>query len=160
MGIILDTNIITKILAGDTTLVDQLWTLSGDSRLLLPDPVVAEVRVFCNLTKNIPKSLKAFENLIDQLECEITPCTKQIWEYAADIFTKYLQKRDIEKLQCPKCGTETVFRCPQCRIVITSRQHILMDFVIGAFAALDKDKSICTLDNGVYKTYFPELNLV
>ncbi len=160
MGIIIDTNIITKILSGDVALVDRLWNLSADSHLLLPDPVVAEVRVFCNLTKNIPKSLRALENLIDQLECEIKPCTKQIWEYAANVFTKYLKNRDVELHQCPKCGFETTFSCPQCGNLITSRQHFLMDFVIGAFAAIDKDKSICTLDKGVYKTYFPELYLV
>ncbi len=160
MSIIIDTTILTKIFAGDVTLVNNIWELNDNAQFFFPDPVLSEVRVFCNLTRNISESLKTYDNLIDQAECSLTSGTKHIWEQTSDIFTKYLKNRVIGKIHCPKCGVITTFTCPHYRNNITSRQHILMDVVIGAFAELDRDKSLCTLDSGVYKTYFPEINLV
>ena len=43
---------------------------------------------------------------------------------------------------------------------LTTRQHLLTDFIIGAFAEIDPEKTLLTLDQGVFKTYFPELNLI
>ncbi len=160
MSIIIDTTNLTKILAGDVTLVYKHCELNDNAQFFLPDPVVAEVRIFGNLARNISESLKTFDNLIDQLDCAIKPGTKHIWEHTSDVFAKYLKNRVIEKIHCPKCCVITAITCPHYRNNFTSRQHILMDFVIGAFAELDRDKSLCTLDSGVYKTYFPEINLM
>jgi predicted nucleic acid-binding protein len=160
MGIIVDTNIITKSLKGDAQLLAQLWELSNQFTLILPDHVVAEIKVFCFLSKNPIKANAAFENIIDQLKIEKYSCTDQIWEIAAEKFVKYLKNRDVEKIQCAKCGFVSKYICAKCGEIITSRQHILTDFIIGAFAVVNAQKTLFSLDKGIYKTYFDEIKLI
>ena len=37
MGLVIDTNVITKILVGDSALVDKLWVLNEKFHFLIPD---------------------------------------------------------------------------------------------------------------------------
>ena len=120
--------------------------LNEKFHFLIPDPVDSEVHVFCSLTKNVNKSVNAFQNLVDQLDCELVPCTRQIWELTASYYAKYLKNRDIEKIQCSKCGFQAVYLCTQCSFRLTTRQHLLTDFIIGAFAEIDPEKTLLTLD--------------
>ena len=40
----------------------------------------------------------------------------QIWELTASYYAKYLKNRDIEKIQCSKCGFQAVYLCTQCSL--------------------------------------------
>jgi predicted nucleic acid-binding protein len=70
---------------------------------------------------------------------------------AGEVFETYLSRRG-EQLQCPACGHETVFECPECATAITARQHIAADFLIGAHA--ESTGRLLSFDAGFYRDYF------
>jgi hypothetical protein len=64
----------------------------------------------------------------------------------------YLDRRG-DRVQCPACGHETTFLCPDCDATISARQHIAADFFIGAQAEYEPDR-LLTFDWGLFGTYF------
>jgi len=64
-------------------------------------------------------------------------------------------------LMCGKCGQnlETLI-CKSCDSEIKIRQHILSDFLIGAYAFQMKGRKLVTNDGGYFSTYFPELDII
>ncbi len=160
MGVVIDTNIITKILTANQVLADKVWATHERTDILVPEPVHAEVKTFCVLSPDPTQAWDAFKVFKDELNARIIPCSLITWETAGERFAGYLQKRPTTQLQCAKCGTLSEFHCPQCKEPITSRQHILVDFLIGALALIDGEKELMTIDKGIFKTYFPELKLM
>lgn len=57
--------------------------------------------------------------------------------------------KKIEKLICKACNAE-----------VHIRQHILTDFIIGAYAFQTSERKLVTNDKGYYSTYFPELKII
>ena len=78
-----------------------------------------------------------------------------LWS-ASRAWARYTKNRSKE-IQCSNCGKKYNVVCT-CQSNITSRQHIVSDFLIGAHAQLQAD-TLLTRDRGFYKTYFPELHL-
>ncbi|CAN2046992.1 PIN domain-containing protein [Candidatus Magnetomoraceae bacterium gMMP-1] len=77
---------------------------------------------------------------------------------AAERWQNY-NKRRI--LMCHRCGKKIKrMSCKKCNSEIKIRQHILSDFLIGAYALETEEKSLVTNDAGYYTTYFPELNII
>ncbi len=62
---------------------------------------------------------------------------------------------------CPKCGKKLgKLTCKKCSAEIRIRQHILTDFIIGAYALQMGKKQLVTNDAGYYASYFPELTIM
>ena len=62
-------------------------------------------------------------------------------------------------MQCSKCGAEKELICDNCNNLISSRQHIISDFIIGGHAE-EKVELLLTRDRGFYRNYFDNLKLV
>jgi hypothetical protein len=82
----------------------------------------------------------------------------EVYEIAAERWGIYNKRR---LLMCPSCGKKIKPpECEACGNVIPIRQHILTDFIIGAFAFETKEKKLVTNDKGYYSTYFPEVTII
>jgi hypothetical protein len=90
---------------------------------------------------------------LSELGVKTEVCTKEDYAYAGKKWNEYCRKR---KFVCPACGKSIKLTCPHCSTDIRFRQHILSDFIIGAFSELHCD-GLLTRDYGYYKTYFPNL---
>ena len=81
----------------------------------------------------------------------------EVYITAAGRLEKYNKR---QTLMCHKCGNKLErLICKKCKSVIKIRQHILTDFLIGAYAIHLDGQTIVTNDKGYYSSYFPELNI-
>ncbi len=64
-------------------------------------------------------------------------------------------------LMCGECGERYGdLLCNRCGSEVKIRQHVLSDFLIGAYALQMKGSNLVTSDAGYFSTYFPELNII
>jgi len=81
----------------------------------------------------------------------------EVYITAAGRWEKYNKRRT---LMCHNCGKKLErLICKKCKSEIKIRQHILTDFLIGAYALHLDRQTIVTNDKGYYSSYFPELNI-
>lgn len=95
---------------------------------------------------------------LSDTDIEVKDIPKDCYVEAAKRWQKYNRRR---VLGCHHCGHELIdIVCNQCGKTVKIRQHILSDFLIGAFALSTNDQCIATNDKGYFKTYFPELKII
>ena len=97
---------------------------------------------------------------LSDTDIEVKDIPKECYVEAAKRWQKYNRRR---VLGCHHCGHghELIdIVCNQCGKTVKIRQHILSDFLIGAFALSTNDQCIATNDKGYFKTYFPELKII
>ena len=90
---------------------------------------------------------------LSEIGIKIEMCNRDDYAYAGERWNEYCSKR---RFVCPICGKLMNLKCPHCNSNVRLRQHILSDFIIGAFSELHCD-GLLTRDYGYYKTYFPNL---
>ena len=93
---------------------------------------------------------------LSQMDIRVEICREEDYAYAGRKWNAYRKRR---RFVCPACGKSVQCACPHCERPISFRQHILSDFIIGAFSELRCD-AILTRDYGYYRTYFPDLKQI
>jgi predicted nucleic acid-binding protein len=127
-----------------------LWELGRHKVLTIPKIVYGELSI---LFKDIAE-LNAF---LSDTGIVIGEIVKEAYADAAERWQRYNRRRI---LICHRCGTKIgTLACKECGESLRIRQHVLSDFIIGAYA-LNSGKKIVTGDAGYYKTYFPELHII
>ena len=152
MKVSVDTNILLDILLPDPkykdTSYDLLTKYMKSGQLIICEIVYAELAVhFTDYT--------LLEKFLSDVDIRLIPLCRRAMHISAKAWREYIKNRS-SKLQCRKCGKEQICRCMECGSVITSRQHVLPDFLIAGHA-LHESGMLLTRDRGYYKSYFPAL---
>jgi predicted nucleic acid-binding protein len=145
----IDTNIILDILipnaqhaSGSKQLLDQAL---AEGALVINEVVYAELA-----SQFTPKGL--LEKFLTDTQIRLEHSSNEALQYAGEIWQEYVQARGAQ-FQCPYCGTKQMIQCLPCKKTIIVRQHILSDFLVGAFAGKQADR-LLTRDLGYYKNCF------
>jgi predicted nucleic acid-binding protein len=152
MTVAIDTNILFDILLPDLEYKDRSLSLiidySKTDRLIISEIVYAELASQFSDITILKLFLQDFNVLIEN-----TPLDG-LW-FAARAWKKYTTNKD-KFLQCNQCGYKQMVKCDKCGEIITTRQHIISDFIIAGHAITMADKLI-TRDRGFYRQYFNNL---
>jgi predicted nucleic acid-binding protein len=128
-----------------------LGELSRKNILIIPKIVYGELSLIFKDDKELNSFLKDTGIVIGEMK-------QASYINAAKRWQKYNKRR---VLMCQRCGGKLErLICKRCDSEIKIRQHILTDFLIGAFALETKERKIVTHDLGYYSSYFPELNII
>jgi len=154
-SIVVDTNPLVYIYNAVPDLGKKYAILLGDlarkNNLIIPKIVYGELSLIFPNENELNSFLKDTGIVIGEIQPEAYITAAKRWE-------RYNKRR---VLMCPKCG-EKLGRliCKKCSSEIKIRQHVLTDFLIGAFALQTKGRNLLTHDFGYYSSYYPELNLI
>ena len=154
-SVIIDTNPLAYIYNGIPDFGERyailLNKLAVNSVLLIPKIVYGELSLMFRNKKELDAFLSDTGIVIGEIESKTYITAAKRWQ-------KYKNRRVII---CHRCGARLKgLVCQKCNAEIKIRQHILSDFIIGAYALEAKGKNIVTSDAGYYSTYFPELNII
>jgi len=89
---------------------------------------------------------------------DLVPSSREALNESSMAWKRYIDKRDISAVACPKCGRRTVVTC-KCGEKINWREHIISDFLIGGHAKVHANRLI-TRDRGYYEKYFSGLEIM
>jgi predicted nucleic acid-binding protein len=157
----IDTNVLLDVLDPGspygTSALEALDAASRTGRIFICDVVRAELAANFALQESAPEG--ALNTFLERTRLQHFPMDPISIDLAAVRWAAYTQQRPMG-LQCPQCGNlNPIAPCSQCGRAITTRQHVISDFLIGAWA-VTHGRRLLTRDRGYYRTYFPELVLV
>ena len=110
--------------------------------------------VFSELVSQFP-SAEELEAFLEDTGIILQHSNRKSLSTAGERWKRYTALRP-KSMQCSVCGNKISVECPKCNTVISCRQHILSDFIIGANALTHADL-LLSRDRGYYKTYFKDL---
>lgn len=155
MTIAIDTNILLDILLPDPDFKNNSLKLlkkyTKRNKLIVSGIVYGELSLQFNNKERLDKFL------LDTNITLVNMSRKGYW-ISAQAWKEYLKVRD-RGFQCSKCGKKEVVKCGECNRIITARQFILSDFLIGGHAITEAGK-LMTRDRGFYRNYFHKLDIV
>ena len=136
---------------------------SGSSKRLLDKHlasgklVLCEV-VFAELAARFPseQELKLF---LAETGMRLVPSNEKSLHIAGMRWAEFARKSKKDRFVCGNCGTIFEVTCPKCKAVLTKRQLVLGDFLIGAHALVHAD-CLLSRDLGVYKNNFRDLKIL
>jgi predicted nucleic acid-binding protein len=154
-SIIVDTNVLVYIYSGIPDIgrkyAELLGVISTKYNIVIPKLVYGELSLIFSTSKLLNRFLSDTGIIIGEIEPEA-------YTIAAKRWNKYNKRR---VLICQKCGEKIdKLICKKCSAEIHIRQHILTDFIIGAYAFQSSEQKLVTNDKGYYSTYFPELEII
>ena len=125
--------------------------LSWKNTLVIPKIVYGELSLIFYDIEELNAFICDTGIVIGEIESDTYIIAAKRWE-------KYNRKRI---LICHRCGKKIEkLICRDCNYEIKIRQHILSDFIIGAYAIQTGTQKIVTHDSGYYSTYFSELDII
>ncbi|MFP4350129.1 MAG: hypothetical protein ACOCWY_01920 [Thermodesulfobacteriota bacterium] len=153
-NIVIDTNPLAYIYNGVLDLGKKYALLLGELArghiLMIPKIVYGELSL-------IFEDVEELKGFIDNTGIVLGEASADVYITAASRWKKYNERR---VLMCHRCGARLDrLTCKKCASEINIRQHILSDFIIGAFARHTGNRLV-THDKGYFSTYFPELNII
>jgi predicted nucleic acid-binding protein len=149
-----DTNILLDILIPDEAFLESSKELL-DRHISKGQLIICEL-VYAELSSQFldEQELRSF---IAGTGIRLVPSDQRVLDLAGRTWRAYRRNRKA-LLQCPSCGKSIAVACPSCNSVLTIRQHIISDFLIGAHA-LHNAEILLTRDRGFYKAYFKGLRI-
>lgn len=127
-----------------------LGALARKNVLVIPKIVYGELSL-------VFKNVGALNAFIADTGIVVGEAPSAVYVTAASRWEKYNERR---VLMCHRCGARLEkLTCRKCAAEFKIRQHILSDFIIGAFACRTGNRLV-THDQGYFSTYFPELNII
>ena len=154
-NIVIDTNPLVYIYHGVRDFGKKYAVLLGElgkkNTLLIPKIVYGELSLVFEDEKELNDFLSDTGIIVGETKPETYVTAAKRWE-------PYNRRR---VLMCTKCGKKLgKLICKKCKSEIKIRQHILSDFLIGAYALQMKRANLITNDAGYFSSYFPELNII
>ena len=154
-NIVIDTNPLVYIYHGVRDFGKKYAVLLGElgkkNTLLIPKIVYGELSLVFEDEKELNDFLSDTGIIVGETKPETYVTAAKRWE-------TYNRRR---VLMCTKCGKKLgKLICKKCKSEIKIRQHILSDFLIGAYALQMKRANLITNDAGYFSSYFPELNRI
>lgn len=154
-SVIVDTNVLVYIYSGIPNIgrkyAELLGDLSTKYNLVIPKLVYGELSLIFSTSKQLNSFLSDTGLIIGDIEPEAYVIAAKRWD-------KYNKRR---VLICQICGKQLAkLTCKDCGAGIKIRQHILTDFIIGAYALQSEGQKLVTSDKGYFSTYFPELTVI
>jgi len=151
-----DTNILLDILIPGEPHADSSKRLLdrhlSDGRLILCEIVFAELAARF-------LSEQQLNQFLSETGMGLVPSGEKSLYIAGMRWAEYAKKSKKDRFSCGKCDNVFEVTCPQCGAVLTKRQLVLGDFLIGAHALVYAD-CLLSRDLGVYKGYFRDLKIV
>ena len=154
-SIVVDTNALVYIYSGIPNIgrkyAELLGDLSTKYNLVIPKLVYAELSLIFRNSIQLNNFLSDTGIIIGDIETETYLVAAKRWDKYNKLRVLICQRcgKKIEKLTCRECGVE-----------LKIRQHILTDFVIGAYALQSLERKLVTNDKVYYSAYFPELTII
>jgi predicted nucleic acid-binding protein len=154
-SVIVDTNVLVYIYSGipntGRKYAELLGDLSTKYNLVIPKLVYGELSLIFSTSKQLNKFLSDTGLIIGDIGPEAYIIAAKRWD-------KYNKRR---VLICQKCGKKIEkLTCKACNAEAHIRQHILTDFIIGAYAFQTSERKLVTNDKGYFSTYFSELTII
>lgn len=151
-----DTNILLDILIPGEPHSESSKRLL-DKHLSSGKLILCEV-VFAELAARFPaeQELRLF---LAETGMRLVPSNEKSLHLAGMRWAGFAKKSRKDRFSCSNCGNIFEVACPQCMAVLTKRQLVLGDFLIGAHALVHAD-CLLSRDLGVYKSNFRDLKIV
>jgi predicted nucleic acid-binding protein len=154
-SVVIDTNPLAYVYNGTPGFGKKYAILLGDlakrNVLVVPEIVYGELSLIFASERELDTFLSDTGIVVGQIPRTTYVVAAKRWE-------EYNKRR---VLICHRCGRKLPkLTCEQCRSALKIRQHVLSDFLIGAYALEMQGRKIVTSDAGYYASYFPELDVV